>query len=347
MDDWFISFLLFVLSFLVYYHVQKQYKTSEDLEIYETDYVSRKELQPTLELKQPVLFSFPTPGISHNDIKDLKTLLCIRDIREFYQPDTASVDPILLPMESGRGLLHSDTKHLYFSDCNQDLVDEPLVSYKCSQFDDVLQPPFCSVTKHDVLFGSRKAYTPMTYHTYSQRFLLVQGDSAHCGIRIKMAPWKNTPHLHCRKDYGRFERWSIKNMFRGDEDQFKLLDFVVNPGYVLYVPPYWWYTMQFLDESTCVTSVTYSTVINVLSNAKEYALFYYHQRDLYDQMYSQMVPDVVVPNVTTPLEQDTAGDHTDADIDVAADDSPPESQDVSLELIEDLKPSETKSPDKT
>ena len=210
MDDWFISFLLFVLSFLVYYHVQKQYKTSEDLEIYETDYVSRKELQPTLELKQPVLFSFPTPGISHNDIKDLKTILCIRDIREFYQPDTASVDPILLPMESGRGLLHSDTKHLYFSDCNQYLVDEPLVSYKCSQLDDVLQPPFCSVTKHDVLFGSRKAYTPMTYHTYSQRFLLVQGDSAHCGIRIKMAPWKNTPHLHCRKDYGRFERWSIK-----------------------------------------------------------------------------------------------------------------------------------------
>jgi len=334
MDDWFFSFVIFVIAFFLYFHVQNQYKTSDILEIYEYDYTDNKSIQDTCALKQPVLFHMPDHGIVANEIPSIMSTLFIKDIREYYKPDTTVVEPIVLKTSSGIGLLSSDTRSSYFSQNN---IIQSENSEKFETLDKKLQPFLNAKTYYDVLFGSRKAYTPLTYHMYSHRFFVVEGNTPNCGIRIKMCPWKNTPRLNQHKDYENFEFWSNMNLFRGDEEKFKVLDFVVNPGYILYVPPYWWYSFQFLDQSSCVTSISYSTAINVLANAKEHALYMYNQPNLQSNIMREIIPEI--NDVTT---NDTPDEHLEDPLpEVDEHETPPEeNQDVSLQLIEDLKKSQ-------
>ena len=54
----FFHIFLFILILFMYIHIVNQYKTSEDLEIYEMDYVSNAHLQEVCSIKQPVLFHY-------------------------------------------------------------------------------------------------------------------------------------------------------------------------------------------------------------------------------------------------------------------------------------------------
>jgi len=340
-DNWFISFVIFVIAFFLYFHIQNQYKTSDNLEIYEYDYVDPKSLQDTCALKQPVLFHMPEHGITTKELPAITTSVFVKDIREYYQPDYTTVEPIILKTTSATGLLSSDTRSSYFSQNN---VIQPENSDKFELLDQILQPFLNVKTYYDVIFGSRKAYTPMTYHMYSHRFFVVEGDTSNCGIRIKMCPWKNTPRLHQRKDYENFEFWSTMNMFRGDEDKLKILDFVVNPGYILYIPPYWWYSFQFLDVSTCVTSVSYSTAINALANTKEYALHLYHQPNLQSRIIEEIIPNVKEPDSGNDLDVSKSAETIDTTETIGTvgkteqtEQTEQQNQDVSLQLIEELK----------
>lgn len=357
MDDWFISFVVFVVAFVLYFHVQNQYKTSDILEIYETDYTNHKTLQDTCSLKQPVLFSYPQPGITLDEIESVSNYVYIKDIREFYQPDTSFVEPIVLHTTSGLGLLSTDTRSSYFSEHNPIQIEH---NEKITDLDHAFKPFLTVQTEVDVLFGSRKAYTPMTYHNKSQRFFVVQGNTANCGIRIKMCPWKNTAKLNTRKNYEHMQHWSTLNMFRGEDHSLKILDFVVNPGYVLFIPPYWWYSFQYLDKTSCVTSITYSTAVNLLANAKEYALHMYRQPNLSSQVWNHFVPDLSNvsnsdsnhPNDPPPNDLDTSEvksnngqyvhDSVKVEQSLLDDEKEKEkepNQEVSLQLIEELKSS--------
>jgi hypothetical protein len=323
MDDTFISVILFIIIVFLYFHVQSQYKTSEFLEIYETDFTSNKQLQDTLNLKQPVLFTLPDNyGILEKDVVNARENIMIRDTRE-------NIDAIVLNSDSALGLIHSDTNSHYFSDNNTMLLSNAYIQQKCQTLDPYLQPNYCVRTTYDVLFGSRKSYTPMMYHIYSQRFLVVQGNSQNSGIRIKMSPWKNTPLLNPIKNYEQFEFYSSIHMFSSkDQYHFKVLDFVVNPGYILFIPPYWWYSIQYLDSSTCITSVTYSTAINCISNWKEYGLY------MYNQSFSASVLPVL--NETNRMDiQELNSGLNETDMKQEKNDSL--EKDISLSLIDDLK----------
>jgi|LauGreSuBDMM15SN_2_FD.fasta_scaffold03256_5 hypothetical protein len=322
MDDTWMSIILFIFMIFLYFHVQNQYKTSEFLEIYETDFMSNQELQNTLNLKQPVLFTLSDDyGILDKDIVHAHETIVIRDTRE-------NIDSIVLNSESALGLIQSDTNGHYFSDNNVFLTSHEYIQQKCQMLDPFLQPHYCVRTTYDVLFGSRKSYTPMVYHIHSQRFLVIQGNSKNSGIRIKMCPWKNTPLLNPIQNYEQFEFYSRMNMFSSkDQYNFKILDFVVNPGYILFIPPYWWYSIQYLDTSTCVTSITYSTAMNCISNVKEYAMYLYHQ-----SLATLILPKMDVP---TPGGVDVQSGQHETDVKQEKPDSL--EKDISLTLIDDLK----------
>ena len=55
--NFFLHILIFIIVLLTYIHVMHEYKTSEDLEIYEFDYKDNTYLQEVCELKQPAIFS--------------------------------------------------------------------------------------------------------------------------------------------------------------------------------------------------------------------------------------------------------------------------------------------------
>ena len=252
---------LFLVVFFLYIHVQNQYKTSEKLEIYEMDYLSKNGLQEICDLKQPVLFQ-----LEFSDSLPYLDSYSILDSREFK---TSSVDSIFLQSESAMGLLDTDTNGVFFSERNSDMISRSTPHMKIFQeIDTYLQPNYTVVTKYDLLMGARKSHTPFRYHCETQRFLVVSEER----IRIQMTPWKSRHFLNPVIDLAHYDYWSPLSFWDVPNDNVPCLDFIVLPGFVLYIPPYWWYSIQFIDTTSKVKCITYSTPINLLANIKAHTM---------------------------------------------------------------------------
>jgi len=285
--NYFFNILIFLMVLFLYIHIAAQLKTSEDLEIYEMDYTNNQNLQEICELKQPVLFDFKpiSPTFYENITSDFieehaSQDVIVKDIQD-YDHVADSVDSIVLSAESATGLMKTDTRSRYFTENNHEFIEETSAYEQFYENDSLLKPMFSVVTKYDIMFGSDNTYTPLRYHTDSRRFISTQSGK----IKVKMTPWKSTKYLYPNRDFHNYEFWSPVNIwkpnakYRKELDKMKFLEFDVEPGYVLYIPSYWWYSIQFSEPDTLATSFQYNTIINCVSNARNLSLYFIQQNN--------------------------------------------------------------------
>ena len=286
------SLFLFLLVVFVYIHIIAQWKKSEDLEIYEMDYVNGSQLHEVCSVKQPVMFEFiHNPEFYHRiqhskmekfDNYDIK----LKDTRDYWNPvvtDTTTVDYVVLPYHSGKKLMDTDTNSRYISENNSEFLEVTGLEYICSSMDTFLKPPINMYSKYDLLIGSKHATTPMRYHTNASYFVVPTSGK----IRVKMTPWKSSRYLHQVKDYEQYEFRSRVNVWNpspshmNEMDKLRFLDFEVQKGYILSIPPYWWYSIRYsTDPDTCVCAFTYDTVINALAHSYDWGMYYLQQSNI-------------------------------------------------------------------
>ena len=60
-------------------------------------------------------------------------------------------------------------------------------------------------------------------------------------------------------------------------DKMHFLDFELEKGQALYIPPYWWYSIQYTSNNTLVSGFTYNSLVNNTANAKDLLLYYLQQ----------------------------------------------------------------------
>ena len=280
-----LNFLLFIIVLVIYIHIINQLKTSEDLEVYEMDYTTNQYLQEVCNIKQPVLFNFDSINpdfydkinsdtFSNNEKHDVK----VKDIRDYYKND--SIDYIVLPASSAINLMKTDTRSNYFTENNEDFIETADLYHILHTNDTYLKPQLSMITKYDIITGSSKSVTPLRYHTDFRKFI-----SVHSGkVKIKMTPWKSHKHLLPYRDFENYEFrsrinvWNPDKKHKSDFDKLKFLEFDITPGNTLHIPPYWWYSIQFNDDSdTIVTSMTYNSVMNCVSNLPNWGMYYLQQ----------------------------------------------------------------------
>jgi hypothetical protein len=100
-----------------------------------------------------------------------------------------------------------------------------------------------------------------------------------------MTPWKSRKYLHPILDYDNYEFRSPINSFddtknieyMNDVDKIKYLEFDVLPEYILYIPPYWWYSIQYLENDTLVLGIIYISFMNFLANIPDLIKYYIQQ----------------------------------------------------------------------
>ena len=289
----FLSILIFLFILFFYVHLQYQFKTSNDLEIYELDYTTNKQLQEICHLRQPVLFQIDIfkdvepffHAISLDTIQREweKEDFYVKDIRDYYKPNITSVDAISLTFSSTKGLIDTDPKGHFFSENNSEFLREiPIIS----KMDSYLASPWNIHTSYDLLFGSKNAHTPLRFHTDTSRFLVISTSLSSSPseisqkIRIKMTPWKNRKYLEIKYDYENYEFWSPTDIWNNPPDKIKCLEFDVKEGFAIFIPPYWFYSIEFCDTNSSVVSFTYSTGMNMVSNIQNYGLFFLQQNNI-------------------------------------------------------------------
>lgn len=283
MDIYFTLFVFVIVLFL-YVHIIAQYKKSEDLEIYEMDYISNTNLQEVCNIKQPVLFEFKNINSEIFADLDLDTL----QKHESYDvkvKDTNDVpEYVMLKYGSFKGLIDTDTKSHFITEGNHEFVEDAGLYSSFAEWNAYLKPNFTVETKYDIMLGSKESSTPLRYHTNERHFLVVSSGKIH----LKMTPWKSRKYLHPIMDYENYEfrspvhAWdNTKNAdYMKDVDKLKYLEFDVHAGYILYIPPYWWYSIKYSSEpDTLVLGITYNSIINIMANSPDIVRYYIQQQN--------------------------------------------------------------------
>jgi hypothetical protein len=254
------------------------------------DYTTNQQLQEVCELKQPVLFNYQpvNPGLFENltydSMDDFETHdVKLKEFSDYLTENQTSVDYLSIPYKTAKTFLVSDTKSAYFIENNHDFIEETGLYKELKENDAHLKPSMNLLSKYDVCSGSPSATTPLRYHNESRRFICVH--SGKC--QIKMTPFKSTKYLHRIKDYENYEfystvnPWKVQKEYRHDIEKIKFLEFDINPGYMLYIPPYWWYSIKFSKETTNLfTSYEYVSIMNCVANVPHWALYFIQQHNI-------------------------------------------------------------------
>jgi len=261
-----IGFSIFCLVLFVYLHIQFHLKTGEDIEMYEVDQPSKDKLEEICDLRQPVLFDFDCQKIidttSRSHVVNNYNVFDVK-IRNVNDNDSSTELYMPLPIREAIKLFDEDKTSTYFSENNADFLDETCIAKNLKYNDQFLRPYMVSNSKYDILMGSDKTCTPFRYEiNYRNYFLLTQGSA-----QIKLAPPHSIKYLYPDYDYDNFEfrskvnPWNPQPKFSADFEKIKCLEFTLLPGKTLYIPSYWWYSIQF-NDNTSITCFKYRTYMN-------------------------------------------------------------------------------------
>jgi hypothetical protein len=261
-----IGFFIFCLVLFIYLHVQFHLKTSEDLEMYEVEQPSKDKLEEICDLRQPVLFDFDCQKIVESSNKSYIANnynafeIKIRNVKE---TDPNSELYIPLPLHAAIKLFNEDTNSTYFSENNNEFLEETGVIKSLKYNDEFLRPYMVSNCNYDIMMGSAKTCTPFRYEiNYRNYYLLTEGSA-----QIKLAPPHSIRYLYPNYDYENFEfrspvdPWCPQPKYIADFDKMKCLEFTLTPGKTLYIPAYWWYSIKF-NKNTSISCFNYRTYMN-------------------------------------------------------------------------------------
>jgi hypothetical protein len=284
MESW-IPIVIFVTIVIIYLHVIWQYKHSEDLEIYEMDYVSNKGLQEVCNIKQPVLFNMQNweprfyNAVSYTVLNKLTQDINLKDNNDYFsaRPET-TIDYVTLPLQGILRLMKTDNKACYFSENNAEFIEESGLVSEYRLMDKCFKPLFSANTTYDLLIGSRNVCTPLRYHNQSHRFCSITTGK----VRVKMTPWRSRKYLDIIRDYDNYDFFTNMNVWyplpehKHVYNQMRFLEFDIDAGNVLFIPPYWFYSIRFAgNEDTVGAMFSYSTIPNVISNIYDIGMYYY------------------------------------------------------------------------
>ena len=139
-----IGFFIFCLVLFLYLHIQFHNKTSDDLEMYDIDNVSKDRFDEICDIRQPVLFDFDeSEKICNTTNKTyLETNYPAFEIKIRNINDTSENSELYMPLQlqSASTLFNQDKSSSYFSESNQDFLQETSVIKSMQYNDEFLRP---------------------------------------------------------------------------------------------------------------------------------------------------------------------------------------------------------------
>jgi hypothetical protein len=272
--DTIYSVLIFIAVLILYSQIIFQLKKGDEIEIYETDYTTNKDINANANLKQPFVFQF---GEYDTNLKSmpLSKLVAEQGSFDVFVKETADYHAdrpptsVVLSLSATNGLMKTDTTGKYFSSGNQYFIEETGIQRYYQQLDKYLEPALSVFSRYDLLLGSAGATTPLTYHTFERRYIYITGGK----YLVKMTPWRSTKYMAINKNYRDYEFssplnvWNAQPAYDSGYSKMKFLEFNIEAGQVVYVPPFWHYSLKMVGEDDHVCHVfDYSSPMNIMSN---------------------------------------------------------------------------------
>jgi hypothetical protein len=210
-----ISIFIFCIVLFIYLHVQFHLKTSDDLEIFEIEQESKETLEEICNLRQPVLFDLEEEHFKIIDLTKKSKIIKSFPNFEIKIRDSYNDEELYLPLHFSIAdkLFTLDKQGIYYSENNQEFLQETGITKIMQQNDFHLRPPLVSNCNYDILMGSNGSSTPFRYDINYRNFYMVTQGS----VQIKLTPPKNMKYLYPENDYDNFEFRSPINPWNPQE----------------------------------------------------------------------------------------------------------------------------------
>jgi len=251
-------------------------KTSNDLEVYTIENVSKDRLEEICNLKQPVLFDYRNENLLElANITKMEELygafdVKIRNIEKKEKKDDESEIYLPILLSEVVKLFQNKINNKIIIENNADFLEETGLLKTFRYNDSFLRPPLVSICKYDFMSGSEESYTPLRYNISHRNYYLVTSGLVH----MKLIPPKNGKYLQKENDYDIFEfgspvdPWEVQEEYKPEFDKVKVLDLELRPGQIINVPPYWWYSIKYKKVSSICRFEyrTYMSTVSILPN---------------------------------------------------------------------------------
>lgn len=258
------NLLIFLIILFLYIHVQYQLKTSNDLEFYSFEELNKNKLFELQELRQPIIFNFKIEEYNFKNFKleNLKQLYKLYDINV---KDISKTTLVPINLENGIKLLKSENK--YISVQNHDFLEESKLNKILENNDTILRPELLMNSYFDIIMGCKDSVTCLEYSKNFRNYLFVSEGK----IKIKLTIPNNRKYLDEVINYDSFKFesliniWNVEEKYKNAIDRIKFIELDLEPGRIISIPAYWWYSIKFLEKESVILSFSYRTYMNSLS----------------------------------------------------------------------------------
>jgi hypothetical protein len=306
--------LIFVIVLFLYLHIFFHIKTSNDLEVYECETSDKDKLEEICGIRQPVIFNYYDDTIQNDcDMKELIEKYSSFDFKiRNVKRDISDEEELYIPLKLSdlQNVLQGDKEGKYITERNADFLEETGLD-KQFKYNDSLIKPYMSVSReYDLMTGSARATTPFRYNLHYRSYFNVMSGT----IKIKMAPPKYSKFMHEVKDYDNYEfrseinPWAASEEHKSDLDKIKCLEIDLTVGQLVYIPPYWWYSIEYSDNSV-VACYKYHTYMSLLSISHHKLLALLQSQNIKRNPYLNIIKDTNI-NVETDSTSDPESNGT-------------------------------------
>ena len=247
--------------------------TSDDLEVYTIENVSKDRLEEICNLKQPVLFDYSNENLLETvNIGKMEELYGAFDVnfRNITKKDDKSEIYLPILLSEVVKLFQNKLNNKIIIENNDEFLKETGLMKIFRYNDSFLRPPLVSICKYDFMSGSEESYTPLRYNINYRNFYLVTSGK----VKLKLIPPSNGKYLQKENDYDIFEfgspvdPWEVQEIYKPEFDKVKVLDLDLMKGQIINIPPYWWYSIKYEKVSSiCVFKYrTYMSTVSILPN---------------------------------------------------------------------------------
>ena len=218
-------------------------------------------------------------------------------------------------LNEAKNIFQGDSDKKIITENNEDFLTEcgAIKNYKYN--DGFLRPPLVSKCIYDFLSGSNGSSTPLRYDiNFRNYYYVTEGE-----IDVKLIPPHSSKYLYSKNDYDNFEfrspvdPWNVEEKYRADYDKIKSLDVNIKKGTILYIPPYWWYSIKYNNASVC--TFKYRTFMNSLAIMPQSVLGLLQSQNIKRDVVSKLdLKETIKQEVKEEVQKQTSSLVNDEDV---------------------------------
>ena len=321
--------LVFCVVLFLYLHIYFHLKTSNDLEVYEIDQPSKDKLEEVCDLRQPVLFDYANDRLMEScTLPAMRSTygafdVRLRNVKDGAEEADATDLYVPLTLHAVAETFRSDKESRYITENNSDFLEETGLVKTFKYNDAFLRPHMVSKCVYDVMCASPGTQTPLRHEVnYRNYYLVTQGS-----VKMRLIAPRASKYLFPVSDYDNFEfrspvnPWSVQPEHRADFDKLKTMDVELRAGQIIYIPAYWWCSMQFPSaDLTTLCCFKYRTYMNTVSIMDKLCMWMLQQqnvkRDAIEKKITGIVTDTPIAinatNATNATNAPIVNDATNA-----------------------------------